>query len=115
MMNYYADDANYYQATGTVERVFSKDDDGCLLELTDISYHQEADDGDSRTYAIRYKQAQEIWGIWNPEIGMRIDFVSADMIFFDGYTCPIVAISYEGSPVLEFEVGKEKLIEWIRS
>ena len=113
MLDYYQDDANFYQATGTIKEVTMKDNEGCHLRMENLSYDREVYGWDPCWYIIHYSDADELWKTWVPEEGMTITFTSADWIFYDGYTWPIVSVSYEGKTVLDFETGKAKLIEWV--
>lgn len=115
MIEYYSNDDNYYKAQGTIDEALSIDDGGCILRLSGILYEREVYGWDPCSYAVRYEGAQKIWETWTPKKGMKIDFVSADRIFYDGYTWPIVSISYLGQSILDFEAGKAKLIGWVQS
>ena len=114
MLSYYENDSNYYTATGTIVEVSHKDEEGCRLKMEKLSYDKEVYGWDPCYYVIHYSNANELWEKWNPEAGMTVSFTSADEIFYDGYTWPIVSISHEDKTVLDFETGKAKLIEWIK-
>ena len=113
MLDYYQDDTNFYQATGTIKEVAKKDDEGCRLQMENLSYDREVYGWDPCWYVIHYSDADELWKTWAPEEGMTITFTSADCIFYDGYTWPIVAVTYEGETMINFATGKAKLIEWV--
>ena len=113
MLDYYQDDTNFYQATGTIKEVTQKDNEGCSLQMENLSYDREVYGWDPCFYVIHYSDADELWKTWAPEEGMTITFTSADRIFYDGYDWPIVSVTYEGKTVLDFATGKAKLIEWV--
>ena len=113
MLDYYQDDTNFYQATGTIIEVANKDDEGCSLQMENLSYDREVYGWDPCFYVIHYSDADELWKTWAPEEGMTITFTSADRIFYDGYDWPIVSVTYEGETVIDFATGKAKLIEWV--
>ena len=113
-LSYYKDDANYYSASGIITEVHEIGEDGCRIHMADISCDQDIKIYDSHCFAINYIGANELWEVWQPQVGMTISFISAPEIFYDGYQYPIVSVSFEDNEVLSFEVGKTKLLEYIQ-
>ena len=49
------------------------------------------------------------------KIGKRISVVSAPRYFGDSYVYPIVSITVDGECLLDFEVGYQNLLHWLKS
>lgn len=110
-INYYSNEQNYIEITGTIEHVVFDDERKSLcLEFSNLS--QKTDDvcfkvvGDS--YAIVVDCKEYI------QIGKTATFVTAPKYFGDGYVMPIVSLTIDGHDILKYGDGFPNLLDWLK-
>lgn len=104
MLEYYSNDSNYE----TLEiRVVNLDDEFMEVEfLSDVHEHY--------TYApFRLIDLPALHT--QIKIGDKISIITAPRFFWDNYRIPIVGITKDDTVILDFETGKQKLLDYIES
>lgn len=113
MVKYYSDDRNFNYYTGIISESY-KDDRRCFIKLKDIEPK-----GDRYHLGYRYRifsfNLEQTWAALNPKEDLEISFCAALRIFYDGGECAIIQISVNGEEILNYNEGKEALIEWAKT
>ena len=110
-INYYSNDQNYIEITGTINHIVF-DDEQKVLYLGFSNLSQKTDDdcfkvvGDSYSIVINYKEYIQI--------GKTATFVTAPKYYGDGYIMPIASLSIDDHDVLKYEDGFTNLLDWLK-
>ena len=113
-ITYYSDKENYINVTGTVSHIKYDDASSELF----IGFSDMSPDLDDINFNIIGENLVIVCknGIDNKlKIGKRISVVSAPRYFGDSYVYPIVSITVDGECLLDFEVGYQNLLHWLKS
>lgn len=116
MINYYSNDANFFRYEATVSN-FKKEDDWAAIEIESVQYFDERAptvEGNSRWARVFSPNLNETWAAFDPEVGLRFEFVGNMKVFYDGGEGVIVSIFARGEQILAFEDGKTALLEWAK-
>ena len=116
MIEYYSNDANYFHYVAIIN---SCNNVGSLIienvDTLDEGERAKKDlenikrEGAVRIYSLDIEQT---WGLFSPYVGMEFEFIGSFRIFYDGGTGAIVEITVGGNEILDFESGKEALLQW---
>lgn len=110
--DYYADEGNYIQASGTVTHIRYTDDREALylgIEGLDGRFA----DVNFRIVGGSLPRAQENGIGEKLHIGDEVTFTCAPQYWGDGYVVPIVEITAAGETLLEFDRGFQDLQAWL--
>ncbi len=110
---YYAQRENYVQACGKVDFI-NYVHDRAELYIGFSSLEPAFGDNCFKIVGKSYDLVLERGIEEKLHIGQEVEFVSAPMIFGDGYVMPMVAISVDGEALLEFEEGFAYLQDWLK-
>ena len=106
MTEYYSNDQVYSWLEG---RIISIGKDRLLVEVITSNGEFSFREGTNRDFFMLTNL--ENFELQEDDI---ISFKSAPRQFFDGHNFPIVAIEKNGIIVLDYEAGKENLLNWIK-
>ena len=105
MIEKYSDNQNYVTLSGEVIEYNEKN---IIIECeelkTYITYEDEVCD-----YYIYSKETLNI------NVGDIIDFVTVPFHFYNGHKLPIVELKINNNVLLNFDDGKDNLIEWVNA
>ena len=110
-INYYSNEQNYIEITGTIDHVMF-DDEQKVFYLGFSSLSQKTDDDCFKVVGDAYSRV-----VANKEyiqIGATATFVTAPKYYGNGYVMPIVSLSVDGRNVLEYEDGFPSLLDWLK-
>lgn len=113
METYYEQRENYISVSGTVSHI-SFDEESCALYIEFSDLVPSLDDTRFKVVGEHVGLLREKAGDPAIKIGDRAEFVTAPKYFGDGYVMPIVALTVEGSVLLEFEEGLDNFLDWLR-
>ncbi len=108
---YYKDKSNYITVNGTVESVYSYNNEALLISFSYLDHKFSAS-----CFQICGKNlpiVQEKGIDYKLKAGDSVVFTTAPGFFGDGYIMPIVAITVDGEELLSFDEGYENLLDWI--
>lgn len=112
LRSYYSERSNYVVATGTVSYIsYSEDKTSLYIEFSDLS--PKFDDICFKIVGDNLAIVQANGIDQSVAVGSYVEFITAPEYFGDGYVMPIVAMSINDVPLLEFEDGLDNLLEWI--
>lgn len=112
MLQYYSDVSNYSSATGVVTGYkFANDGSLCIYIHDTIP---EYPDTSFELCDVNVHIAEERGLLLDLRKGVRVEFTSAQRIYYNGYLLPIVAISIDGKEYLSADEGIPNLLEWLK-
>ena len=112
-IEYYSNEENYIEATGTIDYVFFNDKDGALyLGFSDLS--ETFDDDCFKITGYNYSIIVEAFKE-RIEVGKTATFVTAPKYFGNGYVMPIVSLTIDDICLLEYEVGILNFLDWLKN
>ena len=111
-IDYYSNQDNYVNATGTVVHI-AYDEDNTALYLGFDDLDPEFDDTCFKIIGDNLPIVQENGIDEQIQIGDTVEFITAPKYFGDGYVMPIVAIYVDEVELLGFDEGFENFIEWL--
>ena len=104
MLDYYSDDDNYANYVGTIVSV---DKEHCYVEIV-----CQDDEMPNQTQYTIYGESS-IYDTLRPDD--EVILCSSPMYFYNSHNLPIVYLEKQSEVLLEFEEGKENLLEDIRN
>ena len=110
MTEYYSEDENYEVLTGEITETEFDDKNGTLyiyIELED-TYHY---NGFFKVISSNEQIMKNNNFYEEINVGDTITITTAPRIFYDGYDCPILSLSFNNKVYLEFDQGKANLLE----
>ena len=110
--DYYADEANYVTATGTVCHIrYTNDGEELYLGISGLG--SEFADVNFRIIGASLTAAQGRGIDGKLQIGDEVTFISAPSYFGDGYVVPLAALTVHGETLVEFDEGFESIRQWM--
>ena len=113
-IEYYSNKSNYISAKGEVSNI-EYNEDGDVLYITFSNISEPFSDTRFKIVGENLLVVKSNGIDQKVKIGNEVEFISATKYFGDGYVMPIVGLSLEEEVLLEFEVGYDNLIEWLKS
>ena len=104
MISKYSDDQNYVELSGTVVEC---DEDWLVIRCDELIKYIPYQTGDC-PYEIYSTEPISL------DVGDEIRFVTVPFHFYNGHDLPIVELTKDGVTLLEFEEGKENLLNWVQ-
>ncbi len=108
---YYQDESHFKEYKATVKGYYDYWGDSNLIHL--YIGDTGGDFSSSSIYLIgenaNAARKNQIWNVIR--IDSEITFVTSEAIFYDGYMLPIVALSCQGEELLDYDQGRQNLIE----
>jgi len=110
-MNYYSNEKNYVEVTGTINHiVFDEKQEILYLGFSNLSKKLDDDCfkivGDSYSLVVASKESIQI--------GKTATFVTAPKYFGDGYVMPIVSLTIDDNVILQYEIGFSDYLDWLK-
>ncbi len=110
---YYTKESNYIEVTGVITGIYQYEQSSKLvLSCEELSSHFS-----ERYFKISGKNYSVVLDrqiLAKIKKGARVEFISAQEYFYDGYQMPIVQLSVDGEELLSYEEGYQNLIEWLK-
>ncbi len=104
MLEKYSNDQNYVELSG---EIIESNKNTVVIKCTELKNYRSSPD-EICTYYIYSNQILDLAS------GDHINFVTVPFHFYNGHKFPIVELKIDGNTLLEFEEGKENLIEWVK-
>ena len=111
-IKYYSQKENYISVTGTVSNIkYNEDNSALYIDFSELSPVL-----DDRCFKIVGENLEIVKANKIDDklkIGEQVTFTTAPKYFGDGYVMPIVAITTNGEPLLDFEEGYKNWLTWL--
>ena len=112
-VEYYSNEENYIEVSGTINHVVFNDESQSLYigfsnlseTLDDICFKIVGEN-----YSIIIREFKNY-----VEIGKVATFITAPRYFGDAYVMPIVSLSIDGTQLLEYEEGLSNFLVWLKN
>ena len=104
MIKKYSDNKNYVELFG---KIVEYSENVMVIQCVELKKYIEYED-EMCSYYVHSNRVLDIVA------GDYIDFTTVPFHFYNGHKLPIVSLKKNDKTLLEFEEGKENLIEWVK-